>query len=134
MPHLRFFIRNLCPRNFRKFRSKKIWDVPEILDQKKKPSIFSDFHVAWISHVAGLFVRQVGGPHGCRLFLVLNFRKFWTEILPDQPQKICRRVKTLALEAIGLGLDSRLPRTLPPLAHLPGGCLAISLTGYVATG
>ena len=69
------------------------------------------------------------GGYKHSLFLVLNSRKFWTEILPGQPQKICRRVKTLALEAIGPGLDSRLQRALLSGASVSGGCLAMSLAG-----
>ena len=126
MPNLYFFIRNLClgnlgPKKFgtsqncRKFRTKK----------KAVDSLWFSCRVDF--HVAGLFIRQVGGPHGCSLFLVLNSRKFWTEILPGQPQKICRRVKTLALEAIGPGLDSRLQRALLSGASVSGGCLAMSL-------
>ena len=66
---------NLGPKKFgtsqncRKFRT------------KKKAVDFLWFSCRVDFHVAGLLVRQVGGPHGCSLFLVLNSRKFWTEIL-----------------------------------------------------
>ena len=39
VPHRRFFVRNLCPRNFQKFETEKICGSPkfaEILGQKKK--------------------------------------------------------------------------------------------------
>ena len=112
------------PKNFRKFRTKK----------KSLDFLWFSYidHVDF--HVAGLFVRHIGGAHGCCLFLVLNFAKFWTEILQGQPQKICRRVRTLAFEAIRLGL-ARLERTFCSLAHLyPAAALAMSLAGMSLAG
>ena len=53
-------------------------------------------------------------------------------ILPGQPKKNYRGVRTLPLEAIGLGLDSRLQRALLSGIPVSGGCLAMALAGYVA--
>ena len=74
-----------------------------------------------VHEISGNFrTKKIGGSP--------NFPKFWAKILPGQPKKICRRVRTLALEAIGLG---SIPASSAPCAPVSGGCLAMSLGGYV---
>ena len=113
-----------APQNFRKFRT------------KKKAFDFLWFSCRVAFHVAGLYVRHVGRVHGWCLFLALNFWKFWTKIWPGQSKKNCRRVKALALEPIGLGLDSRLQRALLSAGWfcewLLAGCVPLRLCGWLA--
>ena len=81
-------------------------------------------------------MRHVGKVHGWCLFLALNFWKFWTKIWPGQSKKNCRRVKALALEAIGLGFDSRLQRALLSAGWfcewLLAGCVPLRLCVWLA--
>ena len=57
------------------------------------------------------------------------FSEILDQNLARPTQKVCRSVRTLALEAIGLGLDSRLLACLALWRTVFGGT---SLAGYVA--
>lgn len=122
VPHLRFFIQNFCPQNFRKFRTNKHLQVPKIsgnFGQKSKTLDLLWFASRVGFHVAGLYVQHFGRAHGWCLWLVPNFPNFCGQkSCQANPKKNCRRVRTLALEAIGLELDFRLCRALL-LARLP---------------
>ena len=85
---------------------------PEILDQRKSLRFSLIFTLRGFPF-SGRYVRRFAPAYGWSLFLVPNFPKFWTKILQGQPKKNCRRVRTLAMEAIGLGLDSHLQHALP---------------------
>ena len=97
------------PQNLRKFWAKKNLRFSLIFMSRGFPCRAAFWRGAWLV--------LVFGP---------KCPKFWSK---GSPKEICRRVRTLALEAIGLGLDSRLERALLSGTRVSGGT---SLAGYVA--
>ena len=74
--------------------------------------IFFDLYLVCrvVFHVASRVVHTIFWKGIWLVFyLILYLVKFWTKILQGQPEKICRKVRMLALAAMmGLGFDSRL--------------------------